>query len=63
MLFAALLAASLVFLWYVDALGWPARIAAGAAIVAALWAVGRLCEGAPLVVVATPVEAPRPSTP
>jgi len=62
-LFVALLAATLVFLWHFEALGWPARIVAGAAIVAALWAVGRLCEGAPLAAVATPTETPRPSTP
>ena len=62
-LFAALLAATLVFLWHYEALGWPARIAAGAALIAALWGVGRLCENVPLAAVATPAKTPRPSTP
>jgi len=62
-LFAALLATTLVFLWHADALGWPARIADAAAIVAALWAVGRLCEGAPLARASAPAEVHRPSTP
>jgi sterol desaturase/sphingolipid hydroxylase (fatty acid hydroxylase superfamily) len=68
-LFVALLVATLVFLWHAAALGWPARIADAAAIVAALWAVGRLCEGAALAAsavpgaAAPPTESPRPSTP
>ena len=62
--FAALLGATTLLLWHSHALTWPARVAAGVAIVAALWVVGRLSEGAPLAGSARPpTQTPRPSTP
>ena len=65
-LFAALLAATTLFLWHSHALDWLERIGGALAIVAALWAVGRLSEGAPLSAgspLSPPSETPRPSTP
>jgi sterol desaturase/sphingolipid hydroxylase (fatty acid hydroxylase superfamily) len=67
--FVALVATTMLFLWYAHAMTWPQRIAAAAAILAALWAVGRLGEGrregAPLAgsAASPPPETPRPSTP
>jgi sterol desaturase/sphingolipid hydroxylase (fatty acid hydroxylase superfamily) len=61
-LFAALLAGTTLFLWHSHALAWPERIGAAAALVAALWAVGRLSEGAPIAG-STASDTPRPSTP
>ena len=46
-LFVAMLAATMLFLWYAHALSWPEQMACGAAIVCGLWSVGRLSEGAP----------------
>ena len=45
MLFAAVLAATTLFLWHAHALHGGARVAGALAIVVALWAVGRLSEG------------------
>jgi sterol desaturase/sphingolipid hydroxylase (fatty acid hydroxylase superfamily) len=44
-LFVAVLAATTAFLWHAHVLSGAARIAGALAIVAALWAVGRLSEG------------------
>ncbi|HEY2559421.1 MAG TPA: sterol desaturase family protein [Caldimonas sp.] len=68
-LFVALLATTMLFLWYAHAMTWPQRVAAAAAIIAALWAVGRLGEGgregAPLAeaTASLPRETARPSPP
>ena len=68
-LFVALLAATTLFLWHAHALAWPERIACASAILAALWAVGRLgegaAEGAPLADRGVPPSSntPRASTP
>jgi sterol desaturase/sphingolipid hydroxylase (fatty acid hydroxylase superfamily) len=61
--FAALLGATTVFLWHAHALTWPERSAAAVAILAALWAVGRLSEGAPLAASSRPSSQTRTSTP
>ncbi|HEY2188514.1 MAG TPA: hypothetical protein VGH48_08130, partial [Caldimonas sp.] len=67
--FVALLTTTMLFLWYSHAMSWPQRVAAAAAILAALWAIGRLSEGsregARLAgsAASLPSETPRPSTP
>ncbi|MEO5846022.1 MAG: sterol desaturase family protein [Caldimonas sp.] len=45
-LFGALLAATTLFLWHAQFLGWPERAACALAIGVGLWGVGRLSEGA-----------------
>ena len=47
-LFAALLGATTLFLWYAHAMTWPERVVAAIGIGVGLWAVGRLGEGTQL---------------